>query len=365
MNRFAAISCLIGSLCPFATPARTAQAQDAVEFKHARKAGDVWRQRIVGTSVGAMQLAPSLPSMNFSQTFTQDFTSTIRRANPDGSGVLDVTIDRIAMKQSTGGMNVEFDSATFDPGNANDVEATIGKIFNALLHSKLTVTVNANGQPERVEGLAEMMDRVFNQIGKEVPSMLARQILEPLKKALSDKSLAEQWGQYSRMVPPRGTKRIGETWEASWSMPMPFSPTPLEGKGRYELVGVEELSGRRCAKIRIKEEFRTRPEAPAAANTATQPAEAATASPLKMNLSSAGGEGIAYVDVDAGLLIRLRQTQDITIEMTIGPFPDSSEELLKKGVGPMRHKFKTSVTIDLLDGEAPAAKPAAETSTAP
>jgi hypothetical protein len=357
MKRVLAITMLAVGAWSSAAVAQPAAGSDSVEFRYVHKPGKRIVQRLTGKTVGSMKLFDPLPEIKFSQHYEQDIVNTCRRVNDDGSAEYEAAISRVAMRQSTGGVKIDFDSATYDPSAATTKDCAqemIAKVFGALTSCKFTITVGADGQPTKVQGLREAMNKVVDQIGKDT-GFFNRKILDSLRTYLDDKVLAESMKQYYRMMPPAGPKRIGDKWESSWSMPMPFSTTPLTGKGMYELVGVEDLGGRRCAKVRVREAFSTEAPTvqgalpPGVALPTTQPASAL---PVRMSMKSADGEGTAYIDLATGDLVRLRQTQNITLELGIAPDPAATEEVLRKGFGPMVQSFKTSVSMDLLEGEA-------------
>lgn len=353
MTRSIIFASILTSMMVLPAKAESPTNPETVSFQYTHKPGETTTIRLTGKTFGFMKLVDPLPEMKFSQTYQQDMKLVCKQVNEDKSAVYEATLGRIAMKQAMGGINMDFDSTNPDVGNPNDpAKAFLSKIISALTSSKLLVTIGADGQPRSVEGLSEMMNKIMDEIEKESPSIINKTILEPMRKMFDDKMLSESMKQYYRMVPPIGTRKVGETWEQTWNMPMPFAKASLSGKGQYELLGVEEIQGHKCAKIRIKESFQTGDPSQAT----TKPAQ-----PIQLSIKTAGGEGIACVDITTGMVIRLRQTQDLSMELGLAPDENSDIEMLRKGFGPMTMEHKTAVSIDLIDGETPATTKAAVT----
>jgi hypothetical protein len=114
-------------------------------------------------------------------------------------------------------------------------------------------------------------------------------------------------------------------------------------------------------KVRVKETFKMLPADPAA------PKSTDGDSPLdsflgrvKMEISSSGGDGIAYIDYQTGEVIKLRQTQNIELKISAAADPDDADEETRDGIQPMNMKFRVSVSFDLLEGDAAETRPAAE-----
>ena len=72
---------------------------------------------------------------------------------------------------------------------------------------------------------------------------------------------------------------------------------------------------------------------------------------MNAKMQSSGGDGIAYWDYENGVLVKLRQTQRLTMQITVNPNPKAEDAELKQGFGPIVHKLNTSTSIDLIEPE--------------
>ncbi len=341
---------------PTARPAK-------VDLRTRSRPDHVTQYRIVSKTVGSIRIFEPMPEMKFSQSFEQEMTNRCRILKPDGSAVVDTTLDRMAMKMSMMGMNIEYDSRTFDPAQTDREELRIiGRMFSAMVGAKFTTHMGADGQPTKVEGLGEVMKKAFSNLGDEKMPDSIRKMFDQFGTMFGDENMAEQMKSLCRMTPTKGPVGVGDTWEQAWAVKLPMFSGNIQGKGQYELAGFEDLGGRRCAKIRVKETF----------SMASQPKEAESPSPpgaasapargilerLQFDMSSSGGEGIAYWDYEQGELVQLRQTQRMTIQMNLAADENAAEPEMKQGFRGMTQKLNTAVSVDLMqDGEPVASRP--------
>jgi hypothetical protein len=329
---------------PTAAPAVT-ETPKQIEFKFTFEPGRTTVQKVESKTVGTLKLPGPLPEQKFSQSYEQVVTSTCRKVNPDKSVVMDVTLGGIKMRMSVGPMAIDYDSATFKPDEADQVGGFVGKLFQAMEGAKFNVTVSETGRPLKVEGLSESLRKALSKIGDTESDRQTKKILEGMSKVLSDDQMNEQMQMYYRMVPPKqGLVKIGEKWDQTWSMKMPMVGGNFEGRGEYQLIGVEEVHGRPCAKIRVKESFKLQPGGQAPAGAEADEWQALF-SQMNMEVSSNSGDGIAYVDYTRGEVVRLRQTQKITIK--ISPKEGAGEGAA--AIPAMTQTFSTSVKLELID----------------
>lgn len=361
MRRIARTACVLTGLWAAAGQAAAPGTPDQVDLKFIYKPGGVVRQRMVSKTVGTMKLFDPLPEQKFSSTFEQDLTMKCRQVNADKSALVDMTMDRIAMKMSVAGMDVVFDSSApaSRPAEGADKEEVLRKLFSAMVGSTLTMTMGPDGQPIKVDGGKEMVKKMSDELaGAKVPAAL-RKMFDQIGSMFGDDNLMKEMQSCQRMIPGRGPVRIGEKWSRKWDMKMPMFNAVIEGEGQYELLGIEEFHGRRCAKIGVRESFRMGSAAPV-----EKAPDATTSAPAKgifeqlhFELRSSGGDGTGYWDYENGVLVQLRQTQRMTMEIAFAPDGNAEDPQLKKGMPRMVQKLNTSVSVDLLDdAEAAASK---------
>ncbi|MGB9626407.1 MAG: DUF6263 family protein [Phycisphaerae bacterium] len=355
MTTIRALVCvLIAAIATAGQEARAAQ-PDAIDLKFVYRTGRTTRQRVVSRTVGSMKLFDPLPEQKFAQTFEQELTLTCRRVNPDGSAALDITMDRVAMQMSIGGLNMEFDSAApaTQPDDRLDTRM-LARIFSAMLGSTLTVIVGPDGQPARIEGVKQFKEKMLNGLADEpVPASL-RKLLDQVSGMFDDETMMKEMQSSYRLI-PNERKRVGDRWERSWNMKIPLFNGRIDGQGRYELLAIEEFRGRKCAKIGVKESFHM-----AATPEVAAPAEANASAPakgiverLRFDLKAGGGGGTAYWDYENGELVQLRQVQRLTMEISMPTDAATDGSEPGRGKPAMVQKLTTAESVDLLD-DAPA-----------
>ncbi len=333
--------------------AEPAARPDRIDFKIAYQPGRVVRLRMAQKAVGAMSIG-LLPDQKFSQTFEEEMTTICRKVNPDGSAEFEHAIDRIAMKMGIFGMNIEFDSRvpTTRPA-ANPALPVVEKIFRGMVGSRFSVTLGPDGRPTKVSGLAEMMEKMVGTLGDDPAGAAAKKMVDGFANMFNDDNMMEQMKSYSRMTPRRSSVRVGDKWTDKWEVKLPIFRGAFQGEGEYELVGIEQFRGRSCALIRIKESFHMddppAPEGPDAARPASVPASKGIFDRMRFNLRTSGGEGLAYWDYQTNDVVQLRQTQRMTIEISLGPDPGAEDPEMRKGFGKIVQTFNVAISVDVLD----------------
>ena len=322
---------------------------ETVEFKMVFQPGRTLTYRMTSKGVGSMKMFDPMPEQKFAQTFEMEIVTTCREVKTDGSAVFEMRLGRIAMKQTVGGMETDFDSATFDSAAADDpLTQLMEKLFSAITDARLVLTIGADGQPIAITGVTEAFDKVLNGLGSGVSSMVFRQVLKPMRQVFDDKAMLEQARQWHRMMPLPGPKHIGDTWERTWQMPVPLLSGEMKGSSEYEFVAIEEIDGRRCAKIRTKDSIEATPLT-TRADDASRPKTIFDR--MKWNMSMSGGDGVLYIDYGRGELVKMRSAQRISMEMSMAPDENAEEAELKGGIPSMTYNLTQAVLFELVDAE--------------
>jgi len=331
----------------------------AVDFKFAPRPGVVTKQRIVTKSVGTMKLPPPMPPMRFVQSLEQEIAAECKKVNPDRTSVLEMTFNILAARMSMMGMNLEFDARTFNPDQSDSsMNKGIGQFYSAINGSKVTGHFAPDGTLTKIVGMRVEVDRVIGElkkkIGEDKLSVSLMKAIEQMSAMFDDDTMTEQMQAYNRMVPDKkGPIRIGEKWDRQWDMNLPVLNVNCQANGQYQLVGIETLKGRPCAKIRLKETFQmtTTPDKAKSGNASASQPLGGLLDRLDFTLTSSGGDGVAYWDYQEGVLVQLRQTQRMTMEFKLKTPPGPTTTSAPEGFGPMTQEFKTSVAVDLIEGE--------------
>lgn len=361
-------------VCPAIGQAETTS---TVEFRYTPKLGQEMRHRLVMNSVGTMGFAPGTPGTRFTQSTTQETSGTCTRVNPDGSAVFEMTLARIATRMNMPGIRVDYDSRSFDIEKVeNPALRMIGRLYSGLVGAKLTVDFNPQGSPSGVAGMRDAVLKAIEPLKKDLAKdpagLLINPIIDNLAAGFDDSMIDDQLKSFYRFV-PAGPIAVGEKWNSDWDMELPFLKTTCQAKGEYELLGVETVRGHRCAKIGIKESFamNTNPQKSSKSGTRPAPGLAKLFEKMDMSLSASNGDGIAHWDHERGVLVQLRQTQRIVINIKFNPKELGLVAATVPATEPaptgestshtMTQNLTSSIQVDLLEGEAdePATRKAA------
>jgi len=357
-------SVLVGPLTAFAQAGPEAT-EDAIEFKFVYEPGQVVTHRVVNKAVGTMKLQDPIPEQKFSQTFEQDVVARCEQVKPDKSAVFGMTIPRIVMKMTLGSLKIDW---AFDSRTGQEVKADLpspdiaAAIFKGITQTKFRFTLGPDGQAVAVTGLDEGIEKVFGEL-KGDASPLVKPFMDKLREFMTDEMMTEQLESNRRTIPPTSPARIGDTWEHEWEVKIGFMNIALQCKGQYELIGIEELHGRPCAKIRITESVETAPRPdPGKRDPAASGGKPQTMiDRMRFEMTASGGDGIAYWDYQNGQLVRHRQTHRLMLTLSLPADPDAESILLRTGFGPIVQKFSVATSVDLIDP----AEAGTDTSSAP
>lgn len=321
-----------------------------VEFHFKAEPGDAYRSRITTQTFGSITMFAPLPPQKFAQTFEQEIAMECVRVEPDGTVVFKMTMPSVAMEMNMGGVKMEVDTRK-PPVSTRPEFDLVRRIFEAMTRIECELAFSAQGEPLRVEGLSEGLQEVLEEATATLPMPSLKKMFDQMRDQLGDSIIEENLRATYRMFPDGGKARVGDTWTRDWTMQMPPMDIAAKGNAEYELAGVEEFRGRRCAKIRIKSTISTLPK-PASAPSGEGPRSILDRMNFTMNAS--GGNGVAYVDPATGQVLQFKETQRSVIEMSLEPDPDAQAEGLREGMGKMTQTLNTSVRIEMLDDDAPA-----------
>jgi len=295
-----------------------------------------------------MNMFGSMFAQKFSQQFEQEIFMKCIEVRPDKSIIYEMSLPNVAMKMNLGGIRLDIDTRRQDgAASTQPVFQMLHRMFKSMTRIKCRVTVSPEGEPLKVEGLSEGMNSALDELSDQLmPGM--KQFFDQFRDQLGNNIMDEQMRSTSRMIPDGGQARIGDVWVREWQINLPPFNVATQGRGEYQLLGVEEFRGRPCAKIRVKTTMSTlADQKPDAAKLGSVPKGLFERMRFSMDLS--GGNGVAYLDYTTGDLVQLRETQRITLEMSVDPDPGAGDEELRGGLGKITQKLTTSVQMDLLE----------------
>ena len=355
----------IAILLAAVTPLRAEQQTDPelIRFENVPKAGQTLRARITSQTVGSMKFLPAMPEQRIAQFFEEDIATTCIKVEPDNSSAWDLVFERMHLKMNVAGIEIEYQfppAAGNGPGAAtapetNQGHAVISELLRALRQSKVRVSYDPNGRTVKVEGV----NAVFKQAPNEKQRPLSgadRRFVTKFRESFTDEIMLEQMKGMDRMLPPNMSARVGEKWRREWEFAFPgIMNARIVSQAKYTLAGVQQVGGRKCAKIRFKQTFATAPK-PEPDTKADPDAPREPASRLDVEMQSSTGDGVALWDYKTGLLVRERQTARMTVKMTVRPNPDGESEMDRRGYGPIVYTMNQSIRFELLDGEGESGK---------
>jgi len=253
------------------------------------------------------------------------------------------------------GCSKGFDSAAPATQSAVPGMDVVARLFQGMAGIRFRTTLGPGGEPLKMEGLREAIAEALQGVG--TLGTVEKQMLDQITSGITDDAMMENARSAYRSYVPGGRARIGHTWEHTWELklPLPVGANRLQGRGRYELVGGEEVAGRRCAKVRYRQSFET---VPGPAGNGSGPS-GSIMDRMKMEFSMADGQGVAFWDFSQGQLVSQRDTAKLTIRMTMTPDPGAADQGLA-GSMKMTQNVQVATSVRLLneDGEPVEAAPA-------
>lgn len=153
----------------------------------------------------------------------------------DDSQTVTMELKRMVSKQQSMGTSMEYDS-----GDESKQSEPL-KVLGAMIGMTLTLTLDKEGKIVKVDGLDELWARLERAPG------YSKQILEVLKKQMTEDTLTAGFDAQRNVMPPRAVA-VGEQWKSSGS-----SVVPMLGKVETEtdntLQSVDTVDGAEVARI--------------------------------------------------------------------------------------------------------------------
>ena len=129
---------------------------------------------------------------------------------------------------------------------------------------------------------------------------------------------------------------LGDKWSGSSELKLPMLGMDYKSETEYELLGLEKLNGRNCAKIRVTEKSATIP--------LNKSPDAGPFAGMQMTMSLSDGKGLMWWDLDKGYVVRMRQTQGIEINITTKVEGDDSPVAVA-----VKQKLHNAVSVDVIE----------------
>ena len=332
-----------------------------LDFSFKPQAGKVTRHRLSSQTLGTFQMVGGMPAQKTSSSFEQDVVMKCTEVRPDGTSLWELTMPRMAMRTNTGGIKMEVDTARTSAASSSQPspieEATnfVETFFRGMTAIGCKITFSKEGRPIEFSGFDENYDRLVDAAKGQ--GIMGKMILKSLKAVLNDKSMLESFGSYQRMVPAKPRVQVGEEWTDDWEMTVPVINTRLKVHGTYRLVGTEQVDGRRCARIATRQSFSTEPKTPSTPASGDTPS---IFSRMSFSLHGQDSEGNMWWDLDTQEVVRVRDMQKMTLEMSMAADEKAAPEEAPQGFGKLTQHMTISTKLDLVDGEFPTPAPSTD-----
>ena len=358
-QRFAAVMVLAAT--SLALGQQTPSSEEYLDFTFKPEAGKVTRHRLTSQTLGSFQMVGGMPAQKTSSAFDQDIVMKCTEVRDDGTSLWELTMPRMAMRSNTGGIKMQVDTArttervATQPSPLDEATNFVETFFRGMTAIKCKITFSKEGKPIDFSGFDENYDRLV--AATKGKGLMGTIILKQLKAVLNDKSMLENFGSYQRMMPTKPRVRLGEEWTGDWEMTVPVINTRLKVHGTYRLDAVEAINGRRCARISTRQTFTTEPK---------ERGETAAEAPsffsrMSFTMNSEASDGNMWWDLDNREVVRVRDTQKMTLVMSMAADDKAAPDEAPQGFGKLTQHLTISTKLDLVEGEFPTPAPSTET----
>jgi hypothetical protein len=303
-----------------------ASAQEA-SLRYRWNAGDELRYRFTMQTTTTLTGSP-MGDLTTQLAMTQTLSTTVEDVAPDGSATLRLAFLTFRMEISSPLGSKVFDSANpadTDASPDNSPDRMLSNIVSALAGASIVVQSSPNGMVRKVEGLAQIFDRMVASLPRDAATAAS---VAALKDSMTDEAIGRQLSQGLAQLPDQPVK-AGDSWTRQFDMSNPIIGGRI-GSTTFTLQALESSGASTVARLSLK-----------TAMTLNADKQSSALAPLKIRFDEGAGEGEQLFDVTRGRLLRstLRMTTPMTME---GPAPDGSRLSLKS-------VSKVTTTMELLE----------------
>ncbi len=217
-----------------------------------------------------------------------EMTWDVQQVNADGSAVIRQTFDRVRMKMTTPGGEINYDTDSVEAPAG--MAAMIAPMYKAMTEAEFIITMSDRGQVTEVNIPDEVIEALKNSPGAAMMGDLATS--EGFKKMIAQGSL----------VLPENPPQKGDSWSSKVEMENPMAgKQTVETTYRYEET--KEMDGTTYAVIRpeLKMSIASTPE-----------------QNVQMKVTDQSSEGEVLFNVDEGRLHTSKFKQNVTLDVSVG-----------------------------------------------
>jgi Family of unknown function (DUF6263) len=207
----------------------------------------------------------------------------VNKVESDGNAVIGQEIDRVRFSMEGGpfGAGAEFDSAD-NRVPTNQVVKSMSDVFRKIIGQPFSVTMKPSGKVENVE-IPESLLKSLTQSGAGVSNLL------------TEDTLKQMMGQ-SSVTLPDGTVTVGQSWETTQNVKLPFGTMSVNSKMTYR--GRDSETG--FARIAMDPSVTVEPNKD---------------SPIQLQLTKSDGTGVILFDRQNGRIARSDLTLNLQLQI--------------------------------------------------
>jgi hypothetical protein len=327
-----------------AFPGLSAPTPDQVEIKFLHQPGKIVRYRNVTKTVGSVKLPAPFPENKYSYISEEEHLVKCIKVNADGSAVYEMSTPRIEEQKDVGGVKsrfvADYTKPTTTPAPQTQPKKSDSSFKSNYVRAQIifNMTVGPDGFPLKVQGCAESLNNAFKNTGDFTPKEI-----DSLRQSMTDDKWLKSMKIRFRILPPRRTLKIGDTWTSSYDTKILYDKN-VKFITECKLIGIEEFHGRPCIKIQTRESMQPIP----APKSALKPATSQPENPFEATCTANDANGLAYLDYQTGEVVQYHRTQRMTVDAIMKnppPFLKTSDD---KKPFTSRSSVVTSYSLDLL-----------------
>jgi len=295
MKQLFSTAALVALLAPGA-PERT-RTQEEVELRWRGKVGDVLRYRMTQHQTTEFPMMPE--GMESESAFV--IRQEVKEVSPDGIGTLDVGYE--ALRVDIGGPMPKSYDSTREGEEAGENDAELAAMFEPILDARLHMKIDPSGHILEIDGLAEVMEEVFDQL--ENPA-----VGETFTQMFGEDSLRRMM---EVNIFPSEPVSAGDTWQRTAELEAPMLGT-MKFVFESEFQGVEKHAGSECAKIGVSGEMEI------------ERAEDMS-NPMEVSLDDSDIAGTMFFALDNGYLIESSMEMGMEFSFSAGEGKEDGMEM--------------------------------------
>ncbi len=265
------------SLFAFSASPLSVQAQEELRWKF--QSGETLKYLVQQKMQTEMSVAGQ--KVNSTMQQSMDMSWKVGTVSPIGNATVSQTVERVKMKMEGGPFGaIEFDTSSTEVP-ANQIVKAMADVFRKIVGQEFQVTMLPSGKVQDVQVPKELLSSITSGIGGASP--------------LNEDTLKQMMEQSSVML-PGGVVKVGETWNSSQQVELPFGQMTVSSQMTYE--GKDASTG--MAKIAMKPTISVTPKEGA---------------PIQVSLTKSEGVGRVLFDAARGRIVR--SDLNLTLQMQV------------------------------------------------